>query len=182
MIAAGRLDPRHGLVRGVRAAVLAVPAVGVAALAHRSVDTCLDVPGTVLALGACWSGAVALLGARRRVPALVAWLVAAQVVTHLMLQATCSTPGALVPGPRGLAAHLLAVVALALVLHRADADLWVAHAVLRAVLRVLSPRLPALVPAPRPLLVAAATTPWRPRSVVRASPVVRRGPPSSAHA
>lgn len=180
MTAALRVDPQRGLVRGVRAAVLALPAVGVAALAHRSVDRCLDVPGTLLALGACWSGAVAVLGARRRLPALLGWLVAAQVVTHLALQATCATPGPLVPGARPLAAHLAAVVVLALALHRADAGLWLADGLLRAVRRLLAPTrpVPPLVPGAAPLPATAA--PWRLPSAVPRTSVARRGPPSSA--
>jgi hypothetical protein len=180
--APARLDPQHGLVRGVRAAVLAVAAVGVGALAHRSADRCLDVPGLLLALGTCWSGAVAVLGARRRLPALLAWLVAAQLVTHLMLKLTCSSPGALVPGPRALAAHLLAVVVLALVLHDADRDLWVAHGLAGALLRLLAPRLAVVVPPGAPAVVPAASRVPHPRATLHASPVVRRGPPSQAGA
>jgi hypothetical protein len=173
-------DPRGALVRGVRAAVLAVPAVGTAAIAHRSVDSCLELPGVLLALGACWSGAVAVLGARRRMPALVLWLLAAQVSTHVLLQATCTHPGATVPGPHALAAHLLAVVAVAAALHRADSDLWLAHALLRAFRRVL---LPVLQAPPVPTgHVTALPTDQHPLPGVPASALVRRGPPSPAHA
>ncbi len=180
MTAAVPLDPRRGLVRGVRAAVLTVPAVTTAALAHRSVDTCLELPGVLLALGACWSGAVAVLGARRRMPALLLWLLAAQVATHLLLQATCAHPGATLPSTRGLAAHLLAVVAVAALLHRADSDLWVAHALLRALRRLL---LPVVQPPSIPIRhVAAPPAEQHPLPGVPASALVRRGPPSPAHA
>lgn len=172
-------DPRSGLVRGLRALVLTVPVVGVSALAHRTADGCLELPGVLLALGLCWPGAVALLGARRRLPSLVLWVVAAQAATHLVLQATCSAPGALVPDGRTLGAHVLAALVLATALHRADEGLWVADALRRALLRLLAPQPVRVAVAKAP---AARRTPVLLRPLLLTTPQRRRGPPSSAPA
>jgi hypothetical protein len=174
-------DPRSALVRGVRALVLTVSAVGLAGAAHSLVDACLNATGLLLAAGLCWPAAVWVLGRRRHVPALVAWLAGAQVVTHLLLEATCGPSGRALP-PRALAVHAVGCAISALLLHRADSGLWAAHLLLRAVDR-LRPRRPVLlaVPLAPRTRVETAVPPIRPRAVTR-TPYVRRGPPSSAAA
>jgi hypothetical protein len=173
-VAVPMIDPRRGAVRGARAAVLSVTAVAVAGAAHTLVDGCLDLDGLLLALGLCWPAAVAVLGARRRLPALVAWAVAAQVLTHVVVELTCGGSPA-VPA-RALLLHAAAVVVTTALLHRADAGLWTAHALLRALARFL-PRALVVVPlpptplAPLPDAVLLPFVPWR------ALPRARRGPP-----
>jgi hypothetical protein len=174
-----QLDPQRGLVRGVRAAVLTAPAVGIAALAHSQVDTCLDGLALALSAGLCWPAAVALLGRRRRLPALVAWLVGAQVVTHVLLAQACHEPQQW--STSGTAAHGVAVLLTAALLHRADTDLWIARAVVRSAARLLdlTPRATWRLTSPRRLrpVVQAAVVLLAPH---RSSPRVLRGPPSSA--
>jgi hypothetical protein len=102
--APSHLDPQQGLVHGVRAGVLTVLAVGLATLAHASVDGCVSMVAFVLAAGLCWPAAVSLLKAQRRLPALVGWLVLAQGVTHLLLAQMC---GDTAPGHAGLVDHLM---------------------------------------------------------------------------
>ena len=171
------LDPRSGAVRGLRAMVLALVAVGLAGAAHTFVDGCADLGGLCAALGICWPGAVVVLGRRRRLPALIAWTTAAQVVTHVVVELTCGGAGH--PTPlRVVAAHTTAVLVTATLLQRADAGLWLAHALRRAVGRL---RLPRLVPTPvRPRLRAMPAAPLVPRTRWLVSPRVLRGPPSSA--
>lgn len=184
MTVALRLDPSTGLVRGVRAAVLTVPTVGAAAVGHAVADGCDRVFAVLVAAGVCWPAAVALLRARRGVPSLVAWVLGAQVATHLVLAALCGDGGAqhLLSGvgPAMLAAHATAAVLTGALLSRADAGLWAAHALLHAVGRLRRrPRAaaPVLVRAPfrrTPPLVSPRLA-W----VVRARPD-RRGPPVPA--
>jgi hypothetical protein len=162
------------VTRGLRALVLAAVAVLVAGTAHTLADGCVDAPGLALALGICWPGAVAVLGRRRRVPALVAWTAGAQVVTHVVVGVTCGGHVHGVPA-RALSAHLLAVVVTAAVLARADAGLWAVHAVRRAVAQLLVPVALEVPVVPRPR--AALRTP-RPQQRWRVSPRVLRGPPS----
>ena len=189
MTSAVRLDPGSGLVRGVRAAVLTVPTVGGAALAHSFVDGCDSVFALLVAAGLCWPAAVALLGARRRLPTLLAWVVVAQVATHLLLEAMCTdvtsghvgwaqhlTSGAT---PTMLLSHGCAVLLTSLLLGRADAELWAAHAILRAGAhalrlwrRLVLPPLPAPAPGTRPVLVIEA-----PRASWVVAQPSRRGPP-----
>jgi hypothetical protein len=96
-----RLDPQQGLVRVVRAGVLTVPAVGFATFAHGSVDGCVSVVAVLLAVGVCWPAAVVLLGAQRRLPTLVGWLVVAQGVGLPQVHCTAGV-GTGVRRPRGL--------------------------------------------------------------------------------
>src|SRR4051812_43703548 len=84
------LDPRNGVVRGVRAAVLTVPAVGVTALGHSAAGGCTGPAAVVLAMGLCWPLAVAVLGARRRVLDLLVCVLAMQVATHAVLGWLCT--------------------------------------------------------------------------------------------
>jgi len=185
-VSSRRLD--HGLARGLRAAVLAVPAVGASSLAHGSVDRCADLIGVALALGLLWPAAVALVGGRRSVPALVAWLLGAQVVTHLVLDATCSSGGMsgvqhhLVAGssPRMVMAHLLAATVTGVLLGRADGRLWWARALARALRRARRPVLP-LVPVARQARVPVVH-PAPVRSLWKAPHPVRRGPPALSRA
>jgi hypothetical protein len=189
MTAAVRIDPSAGLVRGVRAAVLTVPTVGGAAVAHSFVDGCDSVLALLMAAGVCWSAAVALLGARRRLPALLTWGVVAQIATHFLLEAMCTdvtsgqvgwaqhlTAGA---SPTMLLSHGCAVVLTSLLLGHADAGLWTADAILRAGAcafrlwrSVVLPPLPAPARRTRPVLVIDA-----PRSSWAVAQPSRRGPP-----
>jgi hypothetical protein len=181
------LDPNRGLVRGVRAAVLTVPTIGGAALAHSFVDGCDSLVALALAAGLCWPAAVALLGARRRLPALVAWVVTAQVATHLLLEGLCGdvTSGAvpwhlhLMTGVTGTmaVAHGLAVLVTSVLLGRADAGLWTAHALIRAVARVLVPRLARQLPAPVRRTTPVVDDVPAPRTTWVAAQPARRGPP-----
>jgi hypothetical protein len=175
-VAATVIDPRRGAVRGTRAAVLSVTAVAVAGAAHTFADGCLDLLGLVLALGLCWPAAVAVLGARRRLPALLAWAVAAQVLTHVVVQLTCGGSPA-VPA-LAVVLHGAAVAVTTALLHRADAGLWAAHAVLRALARLLPPtrvagaaRTTPALPLPSPVLL--------PQQRWLVLPGGLRGPPSS---
>lgn len=171
------LDPRSGAVRGLRALVLSVVAVGVAGAAHTLVSGCLDLAGLALALGACWPMAVVVLGSRRRLPGLLAWAALAQVVTHVVVEQTCGGTGHATP-LRVLGAHAAAVVVTTALLSRGDAGLWAAHALRRAVLRLL---LPHLVPAPvLPREQRPYAAPLVPRTRRLVSPRALRGPPSSA--
>jgi hypothetical protein len=185
-----RLDPRQGLVRGMRAAVLTVPAVGVAALAHAMADGCGSIMAMLIAAGLCWPAAVALLGNRRKLPVLMLWLLAAQVVTHVLLEQMCSdgTSGQVGPVQHltgGLTtsmvvAHVGAVLLTAAFLGRADAGLWTADALLRAGARALCAtsalRVPAL-PQQRPASPPVATSVVCPRALWETAVPVRRGPP-----
>ena len=167
------LDPRSGTARGLRALVLSVVAVLVAGTAHTFADGCLDAPGLVLALGACWPAAVALLGRRRRLPALLAFVVGAQVVTHVVVGLTCG--GVEATSLRVLAVHALGVVVTTALLARTDTALWAVDALRRAVARVLMP-----VTVDVPVVPRARTS--RPTHRLHArwlvSPRVLRGPPS----
>jgi hypothetical protein len=186
-----RLDPQQGLVRVVRAGVLTVPAVGFAAFAHASVDRCVSVVAVLLAVSVCWPAAVVLLGAQRRIPALLGWLVVAQGVTHLLLQQMCGDAGR---GSSGLIEHLMmgvspdmlamhagSVIFTAVLFGRADAGLWTARAVVRAGARALrrigAPVLP--VGLPRVYCTAGASTgKRRPQVLWEAGAPQRRGPPA----
>jgi hypothetical protein len=185
-----RLDPRQGLVRGVRAAVLTVPTVGGAVAAHAMADGCGSPLAIALAVGLCWPAAVAMLGARRRVPALIAWVALAQLVTHVLLERMCQD---VVTGqmtlvdhlargttPSMVAAHTAAVLVTAVLLGRADAGLWTADAMIRAGARALrmtsdvaAPTLPVVARPP----TAPASSP-RPRVLWETAPLQRRGPPA----
>ena len=170
------VDPRAGLVRGLRALVLAAVAVGLAGVAHTWVDGCVDGTGLVLALGACWPGAVAVLGRRQRLSALLAWTVLAQVATHVVVELTCGGAGHATPG-RVLLTHGAAVLVTTGLLAHGDDGLWVAHALRRALALVRVPSTPALVvPA---LRQAPAPAPVVPRTTWVASTWVVRGPPSA---
>lgn len=190
MTAPVRLDPEQGLVRGVRAAVLTVPAVGSAGLAHVLTDGCGSLLATLAAAGLCWPAAVALLGSRRRLPALAAWVVLAQLVAHVLLERMCTE---VVTGQVSLAAHLregltvrlvavhlTAAVLTGVLLGRADAGLWSARALVRAgagALR-LAAALPALPSAPGVRSIAAVVTHVPlPRDSWESARPVRRGPP-----
>ena len=168
------LDPRGATARGSRALVLSLTAVAVAGTAHTLVDGCLDADGLLLSAGICWPGAVALLGRRRRMPALLAWTAAAQVVTHVVLALTCG--GAHVAPGTVLVAHAAAVVLTTAILSRSDATLWTSHEVRRALRLLLLPQLVA-VPSPRrpqPVVQDAHSVHARERD----SPRVLRGPPA----
>jgi hypothetical protein len=182
-----RLRPDRGLVRGVRAGVLTVPTVGGAALAHSFVDGCDSAVALALAVGLCWPAAVALLGAQRRLPALLAWVIAAQVATHVLLEQMCGdvTSGR-VPltthlsagvTPTMVLAHGVAVIATSVLLGRADAGLWAADALVRTAARAL--RLPRLSVGALPVarLTAQVADVPAPRTTWVVAQPARRGPP-----
>lgn len=179
-----RSDPLRGIVRGVRAGVLTVPAVGVGVVAHYSADGCVSLLSVLLALGLCWPGAVALLGAQRRVPALVAGLLASQFLTHALLEWGCPPLGhEAMAGQLGLpmlAAHVVACLLLAVVLGRADAGLWAARRLVWAAARMFTIcgalRLP-LGPVAVLRILPVVTRFVRPRVAWQAALPVRRGPP-----
>lgn len=185
------LDPQRGLVRGVRAGVLTVPAVGFATLAHASMDGCVSVVGVLLAVGLCWPATVVLLRAQRRLPALVGWLVLAQGLTHLLLEQMC---GEAPPGLSGLVDHLMMGVSpdmlavhagsalfTAVLFGRADAGLWTAQALVRAGARALGLFDAYAVPVGLPLVPRTAEVGIRvrrPRALWEAGAPLRRGPPA----
>ena len=174
----------------MRAAVLTVPTVGGAAIAHSLVDGCDSVFALLLAAGVCWPAAVAVLGSRRRLPVLAAWVLLAQVATHLLLEATCTDVTSGRTGwaqhflagvtPTMLMSHGIAVVLTSVLLGRADAGLWAADALVRAgtkalrLLRLLVP--PPLLPAPVRRTAPVLAVEFPRSSWVAAQPA-RRGPP-----
>jgi hypothetical protein len=189
--AALHLDPQQGLVRGVRAGVLTVLAVGFATLAHVSVNGCISMVAVVLAAGLCWPAAVSLLKAQRRLPALVGWLVLAQGITHLLLEQMCGEAG---PGHAGLVDHLMmgitprmlamhagSVLFTAVLFGRADAGLWTARALVRAGARALRRGVATVVPvglAKVPCTGGSSTGKRRPQVLWQAGAPLRRGPPA----
>lgn len=187
MTAHQRIDPRAGLVRGVRAAALTVPTVGTAVAAHSLSDGCAGPVALATAAGLCWPAAVALLGTRRSLPTLLAWVVVAQLAVHVLLERMCpsvvSGQTSLVEhlshttGTTMLATHAVAAAVTALLLHRADGGLWVAHALRRAVARLLVPR-HAVVVAPSLRPVPASAVPVVLRDLGETAPLQRRGPPA----
>ena len=178
-----RLDPSTGLLRGVRAAVLTVPTVGTAAVAHAAVDGCDSLFALLVAAGLCWPAAVALLRVQRRLPALLAWVVAAQAGAHLVLAALCSDGDGhlrLAASPAMLAAHGLAALATAALLARADAGLWTASALVRRAARLLRWRVPPPVVVPTQLRRTLPVSLRLPRSSWVAAQPALRGPPVQA--
>jgi hypothetical protein len=138
------VDPATGIVRGVRALVLMVPAVGATVASHTRADGCTSWPAVALAAAVGWAGAVALLGKQRGLPWLLSWVVVAQLVTHVALQARCVEAASgqagggggeqLLAGatPAMLIAHSCSAVLTAGLFARADAGLWMARSLLRA--------------------------------------------------
>ncbi len=112
----------------VRAALLAVPAAGSAALAHLQADGCLDLAPLLLTVFLTWLTATAVLRSRPRVGALLGWVLGAQVAGHLLLSVECGSAPAL-PGTGMIAAHLAAALLVAPVLARRDAGLAAAERV-----------------------------------------------------
>lgn len=193
MAAGLRVDPSLGWVRGTRAAALTVPAVGAASLTHVMVDGCASWLAAGLAAALCWPAAVAVLGARRRLPALLVWVVAAQLVTHVLLERMCaevtsgsvSLSGHLLASltPRMLLAHAGCALLTAVLLHRADAGLWAADALLRVARLVLAAFGDVVVCSP--VVVGRAPRPSARVDVVmdlwRSPCPSRRGPPALSH-
>ena len=188
MTVAAALDPRQGCVRGVRAAVLTAPAVAAAGLAHSLTDGCGSLLVLLLAAGLLWPAAVAVLGARRRLPVLLCWLLGAQLLTHLLLVSACSDVTSGQEGawqhlqagltPATVAAHLCALAATATLLSRADAGLWTARALIRGASRMW--RLAVMLPAP-PTLVRLRLLPLLVQVLEDTGKVARpprRGPPA----
>ncbi|WP_432491666.1 hypothetical protein [Kineococcus gypseus] len=195
-------SPDGGALRLVRAAVLALSVVALAAGAHAASDERLPPPLVLLALVVLTCcGAVALTGRRLSAPALLAVLGGGQALLHEALLAlavqTVDVPahghhqvwvplapavdgavgGAAGGSPPVLLTHAAATVAAALLLARGERAVWSLWAWLQplrvVVLAVL--RVPVLLPvAPVPVLVGV-----RPRSVVGRRPA-RRGPPAGS--
>lgn len=171
--------------RGARGGVLAVVAVGLAVAAHAGTDGCASLAAVALALGLAWPAAVAVLGRRRRVPALLAWLMVVQVGLHVLLESRCqevvsgrqgllhhlSSP----PSARMLLAHGFAVVVSAVLLGRADGAAWAVDVLRRAVLVVL-PLQPALVPRVATHQAGGVVPPVR--QMWKGPRPSRRGPPA----
>jgi hypothetical protein len=182
-------NPAIGMARGLRAAALAIPTVGVGLLAHRLNDGCLSALGALTSGALCWSAAVLMLGRQAGVRSLLRWTVAAQAITHLALSVTCPavtagresllshlTAGM---GRQMLLAHVVSAIVCSVVLARADAGLWAAHRLLHATAKLvrswIALRLqpPAVLKLRRPPISAAVVAP---RLVVLRLPA-RRGPP-----
>lgn len=177
--------PACGGVRAIRAGFLASVAVGVAELAHAGTDGCGSLVALLLAFGLTWPAAVAMLGARRQVPALVGWLLATQLVLHVLLESRCDEvlsgrQGLLdhlaaVPAGRALLAHGLAVLVSAVLLGRADAGVWAADMLRRAVRPVVRLGV-VVVPAQRTQVPVAVVLPAR--DTWKGRRPSRRGPPA----
>ncbi len=194
-------SPARGAVRLVRAGVVALAVVALAAGAHVAGGEQLPPVLVLLALAALTGcGAHVLTGRRLSAPALLAALGGGQVLLHTALRTfaadTVAVPShghhqewvplaaqALTHAPDGgsplpmLLAHAAATAAAAGVLARGERAVWSLWSWLQplraVVLAVL--RVPVLLPVrPVPVLVAV-----RPRSVV-ARRVARRGPPAGS--
>jgi hypothetical protein len=178
---AGR--PDAGAVRWARALAYTAPAVGLSVLLHAAADGCVSVQGVAEASVTCLAAAGMALRAERSRAQIAGWLLACQLLTHLLLQVHCppGDPGAFVPDARTALAHLAAAALAAAWLAPAERALWAASrlgpAVRRAVVRCTQPACPVLAP---PVLAAQVTAPLRVlRPVLHAScpPPARRGPP-----
>ncbi len=157
----------------VRATLLTLPAVGTASLAHLYVDGCVEVGALLLAVAATWTSAAAVVSGRRSTGLLLAWILGAQVATHLLLAAQCDgiAHALAVPGAGMIGVHLLTAALVAPVLARREAGLATARRIVTRWQRTS----PAAHPRPWQPALAAGSTP-RPtsRTVHDAS---RRGPP-----
>lgn len=197
MPGAAAYDPARGGARLLRAVVWSVVALGPAALAHATVQGCVSALGTAEALVACGLGSYAVLGRQRGGAALLLWLVGCQSVTHGLLEWHCSGPAQplaslsvwarpLLLGESGpmLLAHVLAVLVSFAVLSRADAALWAAHRLGRALRRLVRRVVPAAVVVPTVAALRSTATafvgPLLRGSIWRAPHPVRRGPPRPA--
>ena len=167
----------RGAVRGVRAGILASAAVLGAVSAHSLVDGCVNWVGALVALGYAWPAAVGY----------ELWLTGVQVVTHVLLDWTCSTVSAgqvsfadhLVSGIQlsPLLVHTASVALSAVVLGRADAGLWLARGLVGAARSVLRPVVPgAFVLDRTPALPVRRVA--LPADVWQVPHPVRRGPPA----
>ena len=166
-----------------RAGVLSVTCTALAVAAHALSAGCVDAVGFALVLVAVLPASWVVTARQQSAPALLAWLVGAQVAAHLIQAGACGDR-LLDRTPQALGVHALAVLLTAGLLHVADAALWTAGRLLEATrrrLRVLVAA-PAGVPARPGLAGVVQPTPTvRPR-LRTASPAVRRGPPGVVHA
>ncbi len=172
------LDPASGLVRGLRAFVLTVPTVALTATAHQLSAGCVEPLGLLFTGVLLWSAAVALLGSPRRLGAFLAWVVAAQVVGHVLLEALCADEPTTHPlGLRATTAHAVAAVLCAALACREDAGLWATRHLVAALghLCLPQPQLPDL-----PCWIAPPSSSELPPSTVRLDTAPRRGPPALA--
>jgi hypothetical protein len=130
------LQPGDGPLRLARCVLVAGPSVVLGALAHLGSEGCVSAVGLALALtvvaGASWTQ----LSRERSTGFLVTWIGLTQTVVHGLLTVTCAHGHASrIPArPQMLAAHLVAVLVLAILLRRGDRRIW-ATAALTAALR-----------------------------------------------
>lgn len=165
-----------GRLRIARAALVALPTLQLAVVAHVMADGCVEPAAAALAAVLCLAGSWVVTAQETTSRQLVAYLAASQVAVHGVM--ACADGGATVT-TSSLLLHVVAALGTALLLRRADASLWAATR-LRALLaswrfvlatrpRLVAPCSPAPVtPAPRTRLYDAGA---------RAVPA-RRGPPT----
>lgn len=172
-----RSRPAVGGSRHARASVVALACLVVTAALHASAGGSVPVPGLLMAGAVAYALGSSLVHRRRALPVAVAAIAGCQALMHVVLSfaGAHAGHGGFVPSAPMLAAHLLAAVATACVLCRAD-DLvhrWLAF------WRTLSsavPRLPVIGTTVAPVVPtrAAASGISFHVDVVR-----RRGPPCS---
>lgn len=178
--AAWALTPDGGPWRLTRTAAVALPAVGLALAAHALTGGCLPVGPTVAAAALGTAAGWAFAARERSGREVAGLLLLAQVAVHLLLWLTCSDGPGRTAGPTSGAAmavaHLVAVGGAALVLHRAEAAVWLGARLGRAPGWALLLGRPAALPSAPPRLLPTTQVP-RVRSASWASATPRRGPP-----
>src|SRR3954454_22780611 len=140
-------------MRWLRVVAYTGPALGTAIVGHAAAQGCVSVQGVAEASITCLAAGGMLLRGERTRGQLTSWLVACQLMTHLLLQLHCP-PGErnalLAHDGRLLFAHLLAMGLAGAMLAPAERALWAASrlgpAVRRAAERCLRPSAPVLVP------------------------------------
>ena len=172
-------SPGQGLTRWLRAGVLVALTVLVSLTGHALAGGSVHVSGPmllgVLALGAA---CVAAAEVRRSFPEILAVVVLAQPVLHLLASMGGHHGSGHAPAATGVTtgmvlAHLVAAVLVSALLADADRVLW---ALTGLVVRVLPPAVvPLPAPAPQARLVRVPCVPLR--SALRSAPRHRRGPP-----
>jgi hypothetical protein len=183
--------PGAGLLRTARTLIVTVPTVAVGTAAHGLGGGCTTVAGVLLAVTVVGGASSTQLSRERSARFFVAWALLAQALVHGTLSWACAAPGTSPEAAAGpvavLAGHLLAAVAVGLLLRGGDARLWAAARLGRA-LRARAARVAAglLPPAAAPVAAPATTrllaTPVLvvPRTGTRAQGrPARRGPPAT---
>jgi hypothetical protein len=176
------LSPGHGLLRGVRAGLLAAVVVGLSLVSHRLAGGAA--PGAVPVLVLVMLTAVAIRGllrSRLALGRLLCLLGLGQLLLHyafeqcaLLVAAPAHTHAADAPGPM-LAAHVVATFAVSVILTHADRALWTLwswltmRSVPGTVLDVVDRRLGTVVLTPA---VSAPPAPGRDAVMGRAPPLV----------